>query len=417
LFVFVVDGAGRGYWTRTRWEGRFVAHWLPAAGVHPLAVAVRHSVRLFLRALPFAWVPLLPIQAALQEWSAGGRLVLLLAGPACALAGDTIGAVSRRSPRWIGTVFVLAGLTYWVSLAPLMVGVGHAPSALLFPAQILLLSPWSVAATLGWFVLTAAANAVANWRLADRARTPSGRVAAAPSPHRLTRREVRPTRQVTAHAAVTLRRLVSWTAEQWVGAAVVALYASMPALALLGRLSTRPDPIAASDVIFPLAFGLALPALVCSEVVWGTLPRDMWALFRRTTPSLYVPLLVPATVSAGILMAWPLAFALAVAVFTPAGVRSSASIVAGGGLLAIHCAAWQALAGTTALRLVANGTLPARATRYAGTAIGVVTPPLMMWAGGPWITAGWVAAVMLACPRGSVAQFSRCEFGRAFPAS
>ena len=276
LFVFVIDGFGRGAWTRTRWEGRFEA-WLLTAGVHPTAVAVRHAVLLILRVLPFSWVPLLPLQPDLD-------------------------------------------------------------------------------------------------------------------------------------AAV--RRLSSWVSQQWIATVVVGTYALLPIVAITMRYSGRAAALPPSEAILPLAFGLALPALVCAEVVWGTLPRDMWALFRINARSLYVPIVAPGVITVGVLSIWVAVGAAMLAITTPAGLRS-AGVFAGTGLLvAAHCASLQELAGALALRAGGSRTVFGRAIRYGGTAAGVLVPALITYAAGFGTAIAWVGFAIVAAPVAAVAAFSRCQFTR-----
>lgn len=411
LFVFVVDGFGRGPWTRTHWEGRFADRWLPAAGVHPAAVSVRHTVHLILRALPFAWIPLLPVQPDLLGFSIGRRLALLLAAPACSLTGDAIGVLSRRGSRWIGAAFAIGGGVYWVSLLPLFVG-GHLETeAVLIPARTFLLSRWNVAATLIFFTPAVVVNSLANWWGSDRARARAGAVRAARSAPRSRPGEIRARPEATAHAQATMRRLSSWVSQQWLATGIIGAYALMPVVAIAVKFSGRPDAMTASEAVWPLAISLALPALVCSEVVWGTLSRDMWALFRINARSLHVPLVVPGVITAGILSIWVVIGAGAVMMATPAGIRSAGPFAGAGLLLAAHCAALQTCAGTLALRFGAHRTAVGRAVRYAGTAAGVLIPALIMSAEGPWVATVWVALVTSTAPVGAVAQFSRCQFG------
>jgi hypothetical protein len=411
LFVFVIDGFGRGAWTRTRWEGRFEA-WLLTAGVHPTAVAVRHAVLLILRVLPFSWMPLLPLQPDLALFPTASRLALLLAAPACGLAGDTIGVLSRRGSRWIGAAFGAVGAFYWVSLLLLLVGRPSSESVLI-PARTLLLSRWNVATTVTCFAVAAVVNSLADQWGSGRARALAGAVrAATPARRRSYSRAPRPRHEAVAHADAAVRRLSSWVSQQWIATVVVGTYALLPIVAITMRYSGRAAALPPSEAILPLAFGLALPALVCAEVVWGTLPRDMWSLFRINARSLYVPIVAPGVITVGVLSIWVAVGAAMLAIATPAGLRS-AGVFAGTGLLvAAHCASLQELAGALALRAGGSRTVFGRAIRYGGTAAGVLVPALITYAAGFGTAIAWVGFAIVAAPMAAVAAFSRCQFTR-----
>jgi hypothetical protein len=410
LFVLVVDGFGSAVRSRAGRADRFSDRFLPALGLHPAALAVRHTVRVILRGLLFSWVPLLPIHAEVLSFSLPSRVALLSAGLACSLTGDTIGLLSRSGLRWLGASFAAVGAVYWVALLPLMLVGRMGPTLALVPARALFLSHWNVGLTIACFAGALVIDFVASRWDSDHARR-SARSGRAPQPVTRSRAAgLQVTGEAEAHVKAAIRRLLAWASQQRIATAVVWTYTLLPLLAIFTRLSRGPATLTTSQAVWPLAWGLGLPALACSEIMWGTVRRDLWALYRVNARSLYVPVVVPSLIALGVLSLWIVVAAAVLMITTAAAGGTVVNFVVLGLLIAVHCVMLQGCVGTFVVRIGADHAVLGRAMRYAGTVVGVLAPASLAMTMGALPMAAWVALVAVVAPAAAVSQLARTQF-------